>query len=964
MKRFVLLTILFLSGFQMMMAFTAPADSVKRKMTLRGVIYEQQTGEPLIGATVQLMDGNGKMVKGATTTPDGKYVIAGVEAAKSYSVKVSFMGYETQTLNVKLPDKTGNFKISDIHLREQSQWLAETVITAKAPKVSVVEDTTMYHASAYTVPEGSVVEELLKKLPGVEIEDGKVTLNGKEITQILVDGKEFFGNDTEITLKNLPADIVEKIKAYEKKSDNARITGIDDGNEQAVIDLSLKPDKKKGWFGNVDAGYGTYNRYDGRVNLNRFTGEQRFSLVGNANNTRGNGRNANQSGGFNFNINTDKTESNGNVRINTSQGRSNSWSSSESFENKDAAFSNRRSASNNRSLRVNVDYRLEWRPDTMTHINFRPNFSVSTNSSESSNESASFNGDPYSIEGITDPLAQLESLADLIGVNHNINANRSQGQSFSGSASLLYNRRLAKRGRNVSFNVSGGFGDNSSNSSSYSQIDYYQIMASTGEDSVYHKIQYNDSPNKNYNIGANVSYSEPINDSTFLQFSYNLNYRYQDNNRDVSSLFDPLIGNLGAGLENYDNWRGDAQPDIEQCRYVENKYFNHDIRLQVLFNRSKYNLTAGINLQPQTSIVEYAKGKREYNISRTVFNVAPTINYRYRFSRQEQLRFTYRGNTGQPSITDLIPDTLDNSNPLSIRLGNAELKPSFTHNISLEYNKFIQEHQQNYGARLNFRATQNAVSSRSEYDPITGGRVTKPENINGNWNLSGNFNFNTALPDDRFRVDANTTTNYTNSVGFVYQRDEQVTVKNKTGNLRLGENMRGSFRNDWLEIALNGSINYNHSRSSSTLASNMDTYHFGYGGSTQVELPWNFTFSTDVTNNSRRGYSDAAMNNDELIWNMQLSKRFLKGNAAVLSFRWYDILNKRSNVNRSVSAFSRTDTSTEGIYSYCMLHFIYRFNVFGGGNNRSNDSGRERIGGVRGAGGAREFGGTGVQRRG
>lgn len=350
MKRIIFLTLSFILPV-CLWAVANMADSVSYKLTVRGMVYDRQTLDPLIGASVQLLDPSGKTLKGTVTSDKGTYTLQNVPAG-AYQMQFSYVGFESQVLNIRLPNKTGNFKASDVLLRESSKWLKEAVVTAKAAEMSVVEDTIMYHANAYTVPEGAVVEELIKKLPGVEIDEGKITVNGKEVSQILVDGKDFFGTDKEITLKNLPADIVDKIKTYEKKSDNARISGIDDGNEQTVIDLSVKEDKKKGWFGNIDGAYGTHNRYDGRLNVNRFTGERRFSLIGNANNTRGGGQRSDQSGGFNFNSNTEKLEMNGNVRFNTSQNHNTSWGSSQSFENADAAYSNWRNRSQGRSAGV------------------------------------------------------------------------------------------------------------------------------------------------------------------------------------------------------------------------------------------------------------------------------------------------------------------------------------------------------------------------------------------------------------------------------------------------------------------------------------------------------------------------------------------------------------------------------------------------------------------------------------
>lgn len=928
-----------------------PVQSDKFYLEVRGTVYDRESLDPMPGAGVQLLDKESKVVKSATTNDKGLFHLSKVEAG-NYTVKISFMGFQTQTFTLKLPQKNGNYRTADVMMRESTKMLAETVVTAQAVEMTVVEDTIQFNASAFTVPEGSVVEELIKKLPGVELDDdGTITVNGKNVSQILVDGKEFFGNDRSITLKNLPADIVDKIKTFEKKSDNARITGVDDGNETTVLDLTIKKDKKKGWFGNVNGGYGTHERYEGRVMVNRFVNDRRFSLVGNANNTRRGGRQANQSGGFNYNDKTDKLEVSGNVRANGRQNKEDSWSITQSFENKDAAFSNRRSSNRGNNAGFNMDFKLEWRPDTMTHVLIQPNFSISRSKSRSTGEYASFSDDPYAVDGIVDPLSQMDELKDLIGVNHNVNANRNKGHSMSGNLSMLYNRRLAKQGRNIGIRVNGGFGENESSSSSYSQIDYYQILSITGEDSVYHKAQYNNSPNDNHNVGMNISYNEPLGRNTFLQFSYNFNYRYQNNNREVCSLFDPKIGELGVSVFNFPDFIDYATDDVEQCRFVENKYYNHDIRLQVRMNRTKYNLTFGVNVQPQTSKVEYTKGYKDYDIKRSVVNAAPTIDYRYRFSRQEQFRFTYRGNTGQPNIMDLIPDTLDNANPLNIRLGNAELKPSFTHNIGANYNKFVQEVERSYTANISFRTTQNAVSNRTEYNPVTGGRISKPENINGNWNAGGNFNFNTAFTDKRFRINSNTSANYTNAVGYVYRSEEQETVKNKTGNLSLHESVRATFRNDWLDLSVNGSIRYNHSKSTATSATQLDTYYFNYGGNAVVKLPWDMEISTDITNNSRRGFSESTMNTDELLWNMRIAQRFLKGNAATISFRWYDILNKRSDVNRNITAFSRTDSSNEGVYSYCMLNFSYRFNFFGGKRQggMEDESGnrfeRERSGG-------------------
>jgi hypothetical protein len=254
------------------------------------------------------------------------------------------VGFKTQTFALKLDGKGGNKKIADVLMREDAQLMRETVVEGKMPEMIVVEDTTVYNASAFTVPVGSMVEELIKKLPGIVIDDnGTITHNGKTVSQILVDGKEFFGRNQQTVLKNIPADIVDKVKAYDKQSDLARITGIDDGEEQTVLDLEIKKDKRRGWFGRATGGYGTERRYTGHADVYRFLDKQKVGIVGNANNTDGNGMRDNQDVAASLNLEWKKLELNGGATGRFNQSRGSSWSNSQNFENRNAAYANRRS---------------------------------------------------------------------------------------------------------------------------------------------------------------------------------------------------------------------------------------------------------------------------------------------------------------------------------------------------------------------------------------------------------------------------------------------------------------------------------------------------------------------------------------------------------------------------------------------------------------------------------------------
>jgi hypothetical protein len=328
------------------------------------------------------------------------------------------------------------------------------------------------------------------------------------------------------------------------------------------------------------------------------------------------------------------------------------------------------------------------------------------------------------------------------------------------------------------------------------------------------------------------------------------------------------------------------------------------------------------------------------------------MDFRWKRSQQSQLRFSYRANTGQPSMSDLL-DITDDSDPLNITKGNPGLKPSFTQTFRLNYNDYIQKYQRAIMTFVNFSTTANSISNKTTYNSVTGGRITKPENINGNWNGMVGFMFNTALDSaGYFNVNTFTNLNYTHNVGYVSPDLTSDAVKSVTTTAGIMERLAASYRNDWLEIEFNGSVNYNRSRSELQTSNNLDTWMFTYGGMVGITAPWGTSLTTNMNMQSRRGYNDASMNTNELIWNAQLSQSFLKGNALTLSLQLYDILHQQSNLSRAITASMRTDTEYNAITSYGMLHVIYRLNLFGG------KAGRQGFGGPGGSGGRRGgFGG-------
>lgn len=929
-------------------------------LNVRGTVFDSQQLQTLPGAQVKLAKPDGTLVAGAVTNDKGQYLLKDIPTG-TYRLNVSFIGYKAQNFTITLPKKSGNFKVSDVLLKENATMMQETVVEGKMAEMTVVDDTVMYNADAFKLPDGAVVEDLIKKLPGITIDDdGNYVFNGKVVNQFLVDGKEFFGGNRDLILKNLPAEIVDKVKAYDKQSDRARITGIDDGEEKTVLDLIIKKDRKRGWFGNLEAGYGQHDRYTGRLNINHFKDDNKYSVVGNGNNTNGNGMNDNQSAGATMNIQRPKIELNGSATGNFSQSSSQSWSNSQNFELSSPKYNNNHSWSGNKKNSFNFQYKVEWKPDSTWNILFRPDFSYSGSNGHNDNHSAQFNDDPYKYNGRygdADPLDIWRTLEDdyNIGINHRRSSSRNESTSLNANGSLQINKRLGKPGRNVTLNLNGGYVNNTSESMSYSQTDYLQSIANEQgiiiDDSVYHKVQFNRNPSKNYNFSAQLGYSEPIADQTYLQLNYRVNYRFTDNQRNIRSIFDNYFdeaGNLlqpsfgeGAGqiglgtyADYYDS--GFVVDDTLQMGYTTNKYVNHDIRVQVRMNRTKYQLTVGGNLQPQYNAIDYKKGARHVETSRTVLNASPTVNFRYKFSRQEQFNFRYNGNTGQPSITDMIPGILSDNDPLNIRYGNPDLKPSFTQNLNADYRRTNVDAQRTNSLNAQFRLTQNSTTNRTEYNETTGGRVSMPVNVNGNWSGSLSYNFNTALGERKFwRISNNMSGSMNNNIGYQYNSREKETVRTRTRSSNIRETLRLTYRRDWetgwqLESSVSGNARYNINRSTNPNATNLNIWNFGASFNAHLTFPWGMQINTDISENSRRGYADKAANITRVIWNASISQRLLPKRILTLTLRAVDILNQRDDINRSVGATSVSDSHSEMVSSYVMFTANLRFGKYGG----------------------------------
>ena len=945
----------------MMLLLLVSIASFAQERLVSGAIIDRDTKDPIEQVTVQLLKTDSTYVTGAISNEKGLFHLNAPENGK-YLLKITSVGYKPTVKRVVI-EQDKNLALGNVVVGADAIMLKGAVVTAMAQKVTLKEDTFVYNSAAYRTPEGSVVEELVKRLPGAEVsDDGTIKINGKEVKKILVDGKEFMTGDTKTALKNLPTSIIDKIKAYDEKSDLSKVTGIDDGEEQTVLDFNVKKGMNKGLMSNIDLGIGNKDRYSARGMGGYFNNNNRFMLFGNANNTSdrgfggggprrgfggGNGLNASKMLAANYNYEEkNKFKFNTSLRWNHSDGDVWSRRSSENFMGSSSSFSNSLNQNFSRSDSWNGNIRLEWMPDTMTNILFRPSISWTTNDSRSMGLSASFNQDPY--QYTEDPLSD-EGIEKMDEVDAVINRQKSVSLSYSKNNNirgmLQLNRKLNNKGRNVTLRMDAKYTDKDSKSISLQNAHLYLVQNEAGLDSTYQTNRYNLTPSKDYSYSAQATYSEPLWKATFLQFSYKFTYSYSKSDRSTYDFskysFDginPEYGVWGNYLGRLDGELGDYRDD-KLSRYSEYRNYTHDIQVMMRFIRQKYNLNFGVMIQPQRSkFIQDYQGKYVDTV-RTVTNVSPTLDFRYRFSKMSNLRVNYRGTTSQPSISQLL-DITDNSDPLNISKGNPGLKPSFTQNFRLFYNNFVQNHNKGVMTYINFSTTSNSISNKVTYDETTGGRITRPENINGNWNVMGAFMFNCSIDSTGvWNINTDTNLGYNHYVSYLSLDKSQDSQKNTTQNTTWNERLSLSYRNDWLELSLDGTLAYNHAKNKLQPNSNLDTWQFSYGPSMTLTAPWGTSLNTSLSCSSRRGYSDASMNTDELVWNAQLSQGFLKGKPLTVMLQFYDLLHQQSTFSRAISSVSRTDTEYNAINSYAMLHVVYRMNLFGGKDARKENRG-------------------------
>ena len=894
--------------------------------SITGTVLDNTTKEPVEQAGIRILNSkDSTYVSGTATNQSGRFSMQ--VKPGNYIVEVSFLGYKNAFVNVNANKKQN--RLGEIFLKDDGILLDEAIVVAKAPEIVVKGDTVEYNADSYKVQESAVVEDLLKKMPGAEVDsEGKITINGKEVKKILVDGKEFFSDDPKVASKNLPAKMVDKLQVLDRKSDMALMTGFDDGDDETVINLTVKPGMKQGLFGSAYAGAGSHGRYEGNAMANYMHNNNQFTVLGGTNNTnnasfsdfatssfsgmRGGGRGMNfggnngitksMNGGGNFAMElSPKLKWGGNVRY----GRTDNDVSTDSYtqnymteQRGGDQYKTEKSRGNNIGDNFNADLRFEWALDSATQVIFRPNIRYNKN-------------DNYQMG---DYLTTHKDVTDSINWGESDYYSKGDGLSLSGT--LEVSRKLGKTGRVLSFSLSGGLSNQKNEGYNWSET--YFRRSGIATDSISRIDQIFDQKDKGHNWRGYVSYVEPIGHNNFLQLTYSYRKSYSESDKNTLKM---------------DEFGEYTVIDTASTRKMENNFINQQIGLNFKSVREKYNYTIGVAFQPSQSDSWDIRPDTSVLTKNSVFNFAPVAQFNYIWDKRTNLRVDYNGSTNQPT-TSQLSSARDESNPMNITYGNPDLKPAFENKFRVRYRKFNPEQASAFMVSGNFEFSTNDIVSYSFTDDL--GKQTRTyKNVNGNWKTNIRMMFNRPLRNKKFSINSMSYVSYSEDNGYVNG------YKNTVKTTGFSENLGVEYRSDLFDFGMRGNFRVSNTDNTLSGQENRTVYNYGGTANTTVYLPYDFTVESDVNYSANSGYTSGYKQN-EWLWNASLSKQLFKAKNGTIRLKIYDILQQRSNISQSADSRSYKETITNTINSYFMVNFVYRFQIFKGGASRGDMEQRDR----------------------
>jgi hypothetical protein len=920
---------------------------------VKGTVIDSSNNKPIDKAVIGLVVKDKPTDTTYTFTNDkGEFSFATVPAS-NFSVVITNSGYGPVAKYVPVKQTEKAINIGTVIIAPRGKLLDELVV--RSAPIVIKEDTVEYRADAFKVKEGAVVEDLLKKLPGVEVDkDGNVKAQGKSVTRVKVNGKDFFGGDVKTATKELPSNMVDKIQIVDDYGDQATVSGIKDGEPDKVLNIVTKKDMNKGFFGRATVGAGTEDRYQGSFNGNYFNNNKQISLVANSNNTNtslfnfggggnrgmssmmssgiamvtdmggaGNARNIVSSGdmsqfgssgqgitstnsfGTNFRDQWGKRVSvYGSYSYshrNTSQLQS---TSSQNFYSSSSFVNDQNSNSLNIGDSHRGTFNVEYQIDSFNYLKVTPNISYSKS-----------NGNSYSIFDYTQ--TGVGKTSD--GSNKNVSGSTAPNLSLN----VLYNHKFRKRGRN--FSASGSIGNSQSNSDQdITNLSYQYVGSFIGTRNTF---QYIDQQNDNHNYGVRLTYSEPINKYRSLDFSASHNLSYARNDKktyNVDSLTQAKT--MNSFLSND----------------YENNYYNDRMGVSLRTTMKKYNYTLGVSFQPVD-----LKGKSLTKDSAykpiTRVNIFPVARFVYNFSRTKAINMNYSGTANQPSFTQLQP-VVDQSNQQSITAGNPALKPSINHNINLSYNNFNFITGKVLFTNFTFSTIKNQIINKTARINSGGSSIAVPENVNGYYNLLGFYTYSKPYKNRKYVLTFNGSANFNHNVNLTDSIVLTGTTLKQNLNLQkiIGSNwvLSQGFvfelnLKDWLQLGsgVNFSINDNKYKnaenSSSTAFKNTSSNAWTLTNNINIDLTKRTILKYDIDYTINHGLANSVSQNPVLM-NASLEQQLFKKKNGVIKFAAFDLFKQNTNISRSVNANAIIDTRTNKLTRYFLLTFTYRLQKFVG----------------------------------
>ncbi|WP_207425712.1 TonB-dependent receptor [Pedobacter sp. SYSU D00535] len=871
-----LLTKKLLLSISLLLLLCSVAEAQFRR-TIKGVIADSTGVLPSVSVRIT----SASDTLGTATNINGEFTFPAVKAGK-FRLTATSIGYQIFSREYSVDKQGSVVTLPRITLADAFNELQEVVIVAITP-VRVKEDTVQYDARAYQVREGDAVEEMVKKLPGLEVsKDGSVTAQGQAVTRIRLNGKDFFGDDARAALQNLPADIVQNLQVIDDYGEQAKLTGVKTEEPQKVLNINTKPDKRKGYFGRMEGGLGTEDRYAGRFRASRFNGDQQLSFDGTLNNITG-GAGTTDAGALKFNYRDkwgEKLSSYGSYRFNASN---NSTLENVLSQNIYSEYTRFDDASNN-TRRFDNDHRLSWNfeyeIDKNNYLKVEPE--ISYNPSRSNNTGATF----------TRLLASSSS-------RENISSNSSLSSQLG--AEIFFNHKFSKPGRN--FSVRSDL-NRSDGSQDREVTNDYLFTDSLDNITSEYQHQVTNSDNINSRTRFELSYMEPISKTSFLELSYGWNRSHTESVRNTRDV-DPVSGleTVNKNLSNDYNYQ----------------FTTNTVEMNYRQQQNHFNYVIGLSAQP--ALLEGQDVSRNLYTSKRTFNWIPVARFAYKFSKKSSLVARYFGRNSQPGFSQLQPIT-DNSNLQNVVTGNPDLKPEFSHNMGLEYRQSDWSSGYTMFGNLSFNQTQNKIVSARVIDPDSLKQYTSFINTDGFYTARGNYAFSRPFNERKYVLTYYGAGNYSNNIAFTNNE------RNIGKNFVLTQGFK--FRFDLADI-INTEINTSYSFNTTNYSApgfnerKLHTYYIGLEGRNYFfkDLTLGYDFSQTIN----QGYNSG--NPNPTILSLYLEHRFLKGNKGSIRLQGNDLLNQNTGISRDVFDNEIVDRRNNRLARYFLLSFNYRLQQFG-----------------------------------